>query len=321
MTTTAGLAFEQLAPRALAHRRALAEVYVADTAPAGDGGYLAAIQLPRAHSLWFDRLVRYHDPLCAVEAIRQSLLVIGQRHLEVPADAPASLQQLSIEVEDLDAFRDNEREPLEGLVRLRSDEDAAGPGYYRNLSFEATLTIGAARAMTVRGSGITFPRDAYEEFRGLQRAQRPATAPLPPARPLDPALVGRRDPRNVVLADGRDDIPLVIVDQAHPTFFDHPYDHVPGPLLLEAFRQAAVHAATTAGALATPVAAPMAISAEFTGFAELDAELTYWAEFESTADPDDIAVTVCLHQHGTRIGCARVELMPYPTPLPEETNR
>lgn len=60
--------------------------------------------------------------------------------------------------------------------------------------------------------------------------------------PTKPSLVHKHRPENVVL--GRFDrlpngtyLAAVHVDQSHPFFFDHPVDHVPGLLLVEAARQ------------------------------------------------------------------------------------
>ncbi|MGW4636441.1 AfsA-related hotdog domain-containing protein [Nocardia sp. NPDC004415] len=308
------LGFEQLVPAALAHRRGLAEVYVADTAMVGSSEYLAAVQVPRAHSLWFDRLVLYHDPFSAVEAVRQALLVVGQRHLGVPADAPASLQRMAFAVEDLSLFRDSERYPLEGVVRLRPGAAGTGRGYYHDVCFDATLSVHGALAMTLRGSGITFPRDAYDEFRELQQGKRATFAAVDPGsvRRLPPELVGRRDPRNVVLARTTGQELVVVVDRAHPSFFDHQYDHVPGPLLLEVFRQAAVLSATTAGLLVSPVAAVIDLEAQFTDFAELDAPVTCTTAAVGDLDLDEITVEIALHQYGNRIALAHVELAHYP---------
>ncbi|MBW0274187.1 hypothetical protein ATM97_33245 [Nocardia sp. MH4] len=308
------VAFEQLVPAVLAHRRGLAEVYVADTAVVGESEFLVAVQVPRAHSLWFDRLVAYHDPFAALEAVRQSLLVVGQRHLGVPADAPASLQTMSFQVEDLSTFRDTEREPFEGIVRLRPGAAGSGRGYYQDVSFEAVLTVHGASALSVRGSGIAFPREAYDEFRELQRRGRSARAPsgADAPRPLDPALVGRRDPRNVVLARDAAGRLVLVVDRGHPSFFDHQYDHVPGPLLLEAFRQAAVLAATEAGALDSPVAAVLDVTARFSDFAELDSEITCATTIVGDLAMGEIAVQVDLHQFGNTIAVARLELAHYP---------
>ncbi|MEV0251809.1 AfsA-related hotdog domain-containing protein [Nocardia sp. NPDC050712] len=315
-STETGLSFERTVPCALAHRRALGEVFVADTAPAEMDGFLAAIQIPRAHSLWFDRLVDYHDPLSTVEAIRQAMIVVGHRYMSVPAGAPASLQQLEFEVEDLSAYRDQANVPLEGIVRARAGlagtfGDAAGT------FFEAVLTIGRVRALTLRGGGIQFPAATYQEIRKLQQAGRPMGDESGNAtvEPVDPARVGRRDPRNVVvgaaLPGDQPRIPLV-VDQRHPSFFDHPYDHVPGPLLIEGCRQAAIVAAVEAGALASPIAAVTACATTFTGFAELGSLIEFSATAHSDADTGGAEVELGVHQFGTQIAHCRIELAPYP---------
>ncbi|MPZ85458.1 MAG: hypothetical protein GEV28_35755 [Actinophytocola sp.] len=83
---------------------------------------------------------------------------------------------------------------------------------------------------------------------------------------LEPAAIGRTDPRNVVLSPAGDDHEL-IVDRTHPVFFDHPQDHAPGLLLVEAFQQAAF------AALYRPDAAPPALESldlTFDRFVELD---------------------------------------------------
>ncbi|GAB2652012.1 AfsA-related hotdog domain-containing protein [Nocardia goodfellowii] len=314
------LRFEQTVPCGLAHRRALGEVFVADTAAAGPDEYLAAIQLPRAHSLWFDRVARFHDPLSVVEAVRQALIVIGHRYLRVPPNTPVSLQRLAICVEDLSAFRDNERTPLEGIVRARADGASASRGYFTDTSFDTTVTVGGALAMTLTGGGIAFPAEAYDELRSYRRSLQSAEFGLPTgSTPLDPVLVGRRDPRNVVLGTA---VALpeqagwqfpVIANPAHPSFFDHEYDHVPGPLLIEAFRQAAIFAAVAAGSLAAEAAAIVGIEAEFTDFAELDARLDCTVVAGAAeADLGEYFADLALHQFGEQIGRARIELAPYP---------
>ncbi|WP_024801102.1 AfsA-related hotdog domain-containing protein [Nocardia sp. BMG51109] len=305
------LSFERTVPCSLAHRRALGEVFVADTSTDGSEGFLAAIQIPRAHSLYFDRLVDYHDPLSTVEAIRQAMIVVGHRYLNVPQNTPASLQQLDFEVEDLSVFRDTGNAPLEGIVRAHagmfdSFGDAAGT------FFEAQLTIAGSQAMTLRGSGIQFPADTYREIRALQQDNRPGVdAPAEPVQRVAPEQVGRRDPRNVVVGTTERGFSLVI-DQRHPSFFDHAYDHVPGPLLIEGYRQAAVVAAARAGFLASPVAAVLGCEATFSGFAELGAPVELTAEPEADPDTDGARVALGVHQFGARIAGCRIELAPYP---------
>ncbi|WP_433683231.1 AfsA-related hotdog domain-containing protein [Nocardia sp. CA-119907] len=299
-THTSGLSFEQTVPCSLAHRRCLGEVFVADTAAAGPGEYLAAIQIPRAHSLWSDRVTDFHDPLAAVEAIRQAMTVLGHRYLGLPLGTALSLQRMTAEIEDHSTLRDTGNDPLEGIVRIRTDL-GSGASYLAEHSFDATLTIGTAAALTVRGGGIAFPPETYAEFRTHQRRNRPEQAAVNAPAPVPPNRVGRRDSRNVVVGG---DLEL-LVDRTHPSFFDHPYDHVPGPLMLEGFRQAALVAAGEPYALA-------GLEATFTGFAELDGPLTFTHRVD--ADPDFGAdIELALSQFGVRIAECRIELIPYPS--------
>lgn len=58
------------------------------------------------------------------------------------------------------------------------------------------------------------------------------------------------------------------IDDTHPVLFDHPCDHIPGMLLLEALRQAAC------ARLGVPEAHLVSLGATFHRFAELDERAT-----------------------------------------------
>jgi hypothetical protein len=84
----------------------------------------------------------------------------------------------------------------------------------------------------------------YQRLRGengdMARAHARA---LPPGPPFTPELVGRQCGTDVVLAAAPDLAPdhwFLRADLDHPILFDHPVDHAPGMLLLEAARQAAL---------------------------------------------------------------------------------
>ncbi|WP_280454480.1 AfsA-related hotdog domain-containing protein [Nocardia brasiliensis] len=302
-----GLSFQQTVPRSLAHRRAIGEVFVADTAAAGADGFLAAIQLPRAHMLWADRPAGHHDPLSALEAIRQAVTVIGHRYLGLPASDPGSFQRLTFCVEDLSAFHDDEHTPLEGVVRIRIGHDH---GHLADSTFHATLTIGDRLAMTVDGGGTVFARADYVELRNHQRSMRPAEPThARVVAPIDPHIVGRRDERNVVIgapqvtADGPQQF-TVIIDRRHPSFFDHDYDHVPGPLLLEALRQAAIATVHRSDDSVEVIWAITSAEVNFEGFAELDAAI------HCIAGPllETGFIEVSLEQFGRQITTGRIEL-------------
>lgn len=329
--TTGGLSFEQTVPRSLAHRRCLGEVFVTDTAAVGVGEYLAAVQIPRAHLLWSDRRDDQHDPLALVEAVRQAMTVFGHRYLNLPPDTALSLQRAAVDIEDRSALHDDGASPLEGIVRLRTDLNA-GTAYLTDHGFTATVTVGGAAAVSVRGGGIAFPAEAYAQLRQHQLADRADNgrgqgSSISRTTAVAPPRVGRRDARNVVVGTGDSGVELV-VDRRHPAFFDHPYDHVPGPLLLEGFRQAAVLAiAETSASPVTLDAALVTMAAEFSGFAEFHTPLVLASSIERDDEIGCAEIHIDLIQSGVRIADCRIEfdLIPpeprrddAPAPAPEE---
>jgi hypothetical protein len=118
---------------------------------------------------------------------------------------------------------------------------------------------------TVHTAFANLSPEVYARLRGPYADLERATGrSLPPPPPLAPARIGRARHEDVVLAPlTTATVPtvpeqasygdraahtepevarraaLLRVDLTHPVFFDHPVDHVPGLLLLEAARQAA----------------------------------------------------------------------------------
>ncbi|RZL02005.1 MAG: polyketide synthase [Rubrivivax sp.] len=104
----------------------------------------------------------------------------------------------------------------------------------------------------------------------------------------------RRSARNLVLAEAwRDSGQLharVLVDEAHPYFFDHPLDHVPGILLLEsALQLAELHLAEQAG----PAETVTALDVRFQRYTEKHKPIT-----ASLSTPSDHACVATLFQEG-----------------------
>lgn len=313
------LSFEQTIPRSLAHRRALGEVFLTDSAQVAEDEFVLGVQVPRAHSLWFDRLVRFHDPLAPAEAARQAIFVIVHRYLGAPIGPPFSMRRLHLRVLDLEALREHDYTPLEGILRLRLAEARRAGDTLGRTTFEGELTVDGSTVMSIGGDAVFLSQLDYGELREYQRARKPLDRDQPPeVAPLDPAMVGRRDERNVVIGeptsapgDAEQRYPLRI-DLSHPSFFDHSYDHVPGPVLAEAFRQAAVVTATRAGALASPVAALSAVEAAFADFAEPEALIECTVARPQPAVDGAVSLDVAAHQFDKQLGTGRIELRPYP---------
>lgn len=317
-----GLSFEQTVPRDLAHRRQIGEVFVADSAQSSPEDFYLAYQVPRAHSLWSDQPAGQYDPFATAEAARQSIFVLLHRHIGVPVGLPFTLQRVALRVCDPDAYIHDGTTALQGHVhyRVASREDRGSDVV--SMTLEGSIAIGGRRAMTLNADLAFMTQEDYDVFRAFQRAQKPvATARRTPSSALAPAMVGRDNPQNVVIAamsDTSEDgtaVPdtaryLLAIDHTHPAFFDHEYDHVPGPLMVEGLRQAAIAAAVRSGALPSPAAAfVVGCDAAFLDFAEFEGDLVY----EATAGRPDadgrISVSVGLLQFGQSVVQGRIELL------------
>lgn len=310
------LSFEQTVARSLVHRASLAEVYVADSLQAGEDEFALAVQIPRAHCVWFDRLAPYHDPLATAEAARQGVYVVVHRHIGLPAGLTFSLQRLELSVEDLDGYRDH-GSPLQGILTLRIVKRTRSGGTLGAMTLEGDIAVDGELLVRVGGDVVFLASDDFAALRAYQRRRNPPDSAPPPAvgPALDAAACGRLDRRNSVLGEPLADAAgrfALVIDQQHPSFFDHGYDHAPGPLILEAYRQAAIVSAHRAGALASPVCALVGLRATFKDFAELDALIEVSAVVGERSADGTVGCDVALHQFDRELSTARVTLRPYP---------
>jgi hypothetical protein len=312
----AWLRFDRNVSRDLVHRTALAEVLIADTVEVADDEFLVGTQLPRAHTLWSDRRYSYHDPLITIEVCRQACLVIPQRYYDVGPDWQFISKQIDFTVVNLNAFTDTEIAPPEGILRARFSNKRERHGVLCGITVDSELTIDGVSAGTVCGDLMFFPKGTYQRLRSHQRKSKPldGTQPQNVPHPVDPARVGRVFDSNVTIGDSEIAASAVgehryvaIVDRKHPCFFDHPLDHIPGALVIEVYRQAAI-ATATAGGAAPAAAVATRCEVQLSDFAEFDAPAECSATVIDQPDDGRVQIALALHQFDTQIGSAHVEL-------------
>jgi hypothetical protein len=312
------LSYDRTVPRGFVHVRALSEIFIADSVRESDDWYLTAMQLPRTHGLWGDRLTDYHDPVVTLEVGRQTVFLVLHHYQEVPREWKFVLRRVDFRVVDIEAYRDDRATPPEGFSRVHQVARTQRHGVIES-SFEGEATIGGRTAMAMTADITVLSPYNFTLLRAKGRGRRPFdTAPLAvDPVPLEPAQVGRTDRRNVVVYDagGDGDVATygLIVNQAHPAFFDHPHDHVTGSLILELFRQSAIAAGRRAD-LVGPGAMVTACSMSFEQFAELDAETTCQARVVRVTSGGDALLDLTLHQFGDTIAEARMQLSDQPQP-------
>lgn len=303
--TLAELTWDSTVPRGLVHRRAVAEVLVTSSVQLAPHEFGVGVQLSRSSMLWSDRPAGHHDPLGMLEAGRQATFVIVHRYYGVPHHGMSFVSKdLRFRVLDLAAFADG-GEPLDAVFHIRLHDTRKQSRMLVGLSFRAELQVGGRPAMEVGGSLVFMPSGDYGALRGAAAAK---DRRAPRVEPRPPADVDRGTVRNVVVGVGTDRLP-VVVDTGHPSFYDHPQDHLPGPLIAEVFRQASIVAVRRLpGAPAGPLL-PVRAEAEFADFAEPDLPVEVSAAVTGSGP---YVVRTGLHQSGREVVTAEMELVAPP---------
>lgn len=237
-------AMSSTVPRELVHRAAFAEVFITGWRRAGDAEFTVGAQWPRSHVLFAPPGAAHYDPLMVAETIRQGGMVIAHGEFGIPFGHPFLLTEIGhASTEHGLTVRDKPRELTIGFVCSdirRKGQKVSG--------FRVDVVLrGDGEPMATGHAAFTSvtPR-VYERLRGDRKFVSQDEGSLPV--PISPASVGRCHPMEVVLAQtGGGGEWELRADTRHPTLFDHPVDHIPGMVLLEAARQAVSARANPAG--------------------------------------------------------------------------
>ncbi|NJC74042.1 hypothetical protein HC031_30655 [Planosporangium thailandense] len=299
------LRYDQPVAHALVHKAGVGEVLVTDSAPVSERVFAVAGELPRTHCYFSDlpAAADRYDAVALLEFCRQASYVVIHRYLGVPVDRSFLLRRIGVALTPGVVFADQP-----DLLRLRASVtverrfDAPVPGLSVRLDLTAPdgreLGRGALSASWLTAGEYARLRREARAARGL--GARPGPPPAVPAERATAASVGRTAPRNVVLADGVDGTGELVVDPTYRGMFDHPQDHLPGMLLVEAARQAALRA--VAEGLGGPVGglALRALRASFPGFAELDLPVRHHTA-DAPGGADGTQVRVSARQDRTEV--------------------
>ncbi|EST26921.1 ScbA/BarX family gamma-butyrolactone biosynthesis protein [Streptomyces roseochromogenus] len=307
--------FEQPVPRSLVHRASVSEVFLTSIHPDGPDRFLISAQWPRQHSFYRSRH-GFHDPLIFAETIRQAGLIIGHAGYQVPLANPFILNGMEFDITPeglarggapahlmLEARCENIQRRGERLLGLdyridlyrdmvrvgtaRCGFTCVSPAVYRRLRGSAAGAGTGAGTGAGAGAGVDVGVDVGA---GAGAGAAPLRDELPP--PVAPELVGQESAGDVVLsAMDRPGSWLLRCDPDHPVLFDHPVDHVPGMVVLEAMRQAAF---ARSGSRPLLVGCAM----EFLRYAELGLPTEIHAAPEPARADGTVPVRVAAAQNG-----------------------
>ncbi|MEV6799873.1 ScbA/BarX family gamma-butyrolactone biosynthesis protein [Micromonospora rifamycinica] len=246
-------------------RRAEAVLLKGRSRRLGPDQYLVPASWPADHPLYHPDRHGQLDPLLVAETIRQTGILVAHEHLGTPHDHMFVLGSLHVEVQQ-GVRATGDRLPVGVVAHCR--HDGRDPGRTRTAMTAWFQVLGRTLARA-RVTWHTMEAARYHDVRWPTGAAVTSDGPATPTVPGDrlPATrVGRRRPRDVVLAGPESGPWLLSPDPAHPVLFDHPSDHVPGMVLLEGVRQA-----FAASRDDDPGRAATIVEARFRRFAELDA--------------------------------------------------
>ncbi|ATY14192.1 hypothetical protein CU254_30050 [Amycolatopsis sp. AA4] len=284
--------FQQTIPRNLVHRAAISEVFVTDLNIVAEGQFEVGAQWPRRHGFFGPCAPGSHDPMLFAETCRQAGLLIAHRAYGVSlGNAFISDHKVSsITPEGLAT----EGRPIDVVLRVSAHEPVFRSGNLIGMRTDFGCFRDGELIGTASENWRCVSPAVYRRLRGDHFAATPFQACA--LETVDPVLVGRYRAEDVLVADtavaGTWSLQF---DPDHPVLFDHSADHVPGMVLLEGARQAAL---LTIG---DPHALPLRSDFEFSAYVEFDSECLLVAE-EIEPDADGCrSVRVVAEQKGRTV--------------------
>ncbi|GGK77116.1 AfsA-related hotdog domain-containing protein [Streptomyces flaveus] len=310
------LEFVRSVDRRLLHRRALSEVFLTDTSAVDEQCFLAGAQLPSSHAYFTDHVGHtVVDPVLLLECARQAETYGAHTHLGVDSDTKFVLQSWSMRLPGL--FTAHSGDPSELTIQVTTDRPVGATAPARSVTYEMRFLLSGEEVGEVRMAVGYLSSGTYSFIRSKRRGSPPvssddvATVPATVA----PQDLGRADPVNALLIDpvhDGDGISAgVRTPNDNPSMFDHAQDHLPGMVLTEAARQAALLAG--ARLLGRPADGTTLVGFDlgFAKFAELDAPTTISAIPER--DSDGIQTfRIAFQQNGDEVASGTVETTTVP---------
>lgn len=292
--------FDQTIPRHLVHRAAVSEVFLTDLRVTDETTFQVGAQWPRDHSFYRLQSPDRHDPMLLAETIRQAVLLIAHQVFEVPLDWKfVSLEKTcGVTPEGLET----DGRPANILLSMTCHDIKRNKRGVNGMRVE----IGCYRDGVRIGGGelrwSVVPPAIYSRLRGGR--DKEIVSAGEPGTPVAGHLIGRERSRDVVLSPmlGANTWKLR-VDQGHAVLFDHPVDHVPGMVLMEAARQAAL---LTVG---EPDALPVRCSFTFDKYVELDAPTIVTAQPAAPAIRGNRGVQVVFEQESSTVATGLLDMM------------
>ncbi|MER5218705.1 ScbA/BarX family gamma-butyrolactone biosynthesis protein [Streptomyces sp. NPDC002838] len=230
--------FEQSVPRALVHRAAISEVLLTGVRRCSEDTFRLGAQWSRGHSYYGAVAARWHDPMLFAESIRQVGLLLAHEALDIPLGFSFLTNTMSFDVTEESARLG--RGPAHVVLDVRLHSVVRRKNVVSAYAYDV---VGYRDGWPIGSGSVTANVVSPAIYRRLRGDRAGATAPRDLPNGMMPELVGRTCEFDVVLsARSTDGVRELRADADHPVLFDHPLDHIPGMVVMEAARQSALAA-------------------------------------------------------------------------------
>ncbi|WP_353940557.1 ScbA/BarX family gamma-butyrolactone biosynthesis protein [Streptomyces sp. HUAS MG91] len=224
------------------HKLDTTEVLLTDWQHIGPDHFGISARWPARHRFYAEAAHDRRDALMLVECVRQSIPMLCHSAYATPFGFRQAWEDLHFAVEPSVLGRTGT--DLDIRLDVRCSDVIRRGTRVGGMTMDVRASWDGLPVATVRTRFNNQSPAVHQRLRGAKSDMAAAhAAALPPGRPVSPELVGRSRAADVVLAPAPEQPPYTWFlrnDLDHPILFDHPVDHSPGMLLLEAARQAAL---------------------------------------------------------------------------------
>lgn len=291
------------------HRYLDENVFISTIEKIGEGGFLVQGELLENHILYGDQVSGFNAGTYFIEVARQGTLAMAHHFYDVPLDMGFIITGMSWDfAEKMPFFRS--KESLCHCEITVDEIESKKEGLRKNLSSYALVYEGNT-FLTGTASCITVPKKLIAKTVGSSSLQNSVLSHDEAVDVQDVQILDRKNiliARPQLLKNNTYQVDLII-DKDHKYFFEHPNNHVPGMMLLEAAKQFCIASLRKEVHFLKNMYGDFVGGAiEFTKFADLNSRINLLSEFETIACDSDYCLfdaKINFYQREANIGKTR----------------
>lgn len=239
LVVSRALSWNRTIDRTLVHRDAIAEVLLTDLVQETETTFSVAAQWPRSHRVYRPDQDGRHDPMLILETVRQTGLALSHYGFAVDFDQQSVMRDVGFTLNQ--AAEPRARFAATNLsIAVECRDVVRRAGALRSMTVVLRFTADGTGFATGTGTISWLSARTYSALRA-RAGSHPDTNPerRQAKRTRLAVTYSRAAADSLIAASGGGRSRRLVVPLGHPVYFDHPLDHAPGMLLIDAAWQAA----------------------------------------------------------------------------------